>query len=142
MADDPIGLGAVTSIIGIARASHVYVLVAELPGHGEGSASAAAWWSRDGRTWKLALEFPADQRILSVTTGGPGFVLAGANQEGGAVVFTSIDGREWRPVSDASLRGGVIRQLVPTARSWALAGRSAWANHSLSGNQARRRCWW
>lgn len=114
MADDPIGLGAVTSIIGIARASNVYVLVAELPGHGEESPSAAAWWSLDGRTWKLAMEFPADQRILSVTTGGPGFVLAGANQSG-AVVSTSIDGREWRPVSDASLRGGVIRQLVPTA---------------------------
>jgi hypothetical protein len=113
-ADDPVGLDAVTSIIGVARAGDAYVLVAELPYRNEESASAAAWWSRDGRTWKLALEFPADQRILAVTAGGPGFVVAGFKDDG-AVVFTSIDGREWQPVSDASLRQGVIHQLVATA---------------------------
>jgi hypothetical protein len=113
-ADDPVGLEAVTSIIGIAQAGDTYVLVAELPYRNEESASAAAWWSRDGRTWRLALEFPTDNRILAVTAGGPGFVAAGFKDDG-AVVFTSIDGREWQPVSDPSLRRGVIHQLVATA---------------------------
>ena len=113
-ADDPVGLDEVTSIIGVARAGDAYVLVAELPYRDERSATAAAWWSEDGRTWKLAMEFPADHRILAVIAGGPGFVVAGFKDDG-AAVYTSIDGREWQAVSDASLRRGGIHQLVATA---------------------------
>jgi hypothetical protein len=113
-AGDPAGLGPVTSIIEIARFGHRYVLIGELPYRDEGSSEAAAWWSADGRSWELAQEFPAGQRILALTAGGPGFVAAGFNK-GGAAVWTSIDGRRWQPVSDPSLRHGVIGRLVATS---------------------------
>ena len=112
-AGDLTGLGAVASIIGVARSGDRYVLAGELPYRDEGSSEAAAWWSGDGRSWELAQEFPAGQRILTLTAGGPGFVAAGFEDEG-AAVWTSIDGREWHPVSDASLGHGVIHQLVAT----------------------------
>jgi hypothetical protein len=113
-ADDPVGVSAGSSIIGVARAGDAYVLVAEPPYRDEGSSEAAAWLSADGQTWEPTQEFPAGHRILAVTSGGPGFVAAGfAGSD--AVVWTSADGRDWHPVRDVSLRNGVISSIVPTA---------------------------
>jgi hypothetical protein len=113
-ADDPTGLGEVASIVGVARAGGVYVLVAELPYRNEGSPEAAAWWSTDGKAWNLAKEFPPGERILALTAGGPGFVVGGFAGNH-ASLWTSVDGRAWKSVSDASLANGVIARLVPTA---------------------------
>ena len=112
-ADDPTGIKDLFNLIGVARSGDAYVLVGELPYRDEGS-TFAAWWSQDGRTWKLAQEFPIGQRILTLTAGGPGFVVGGFGDDA-AVVWMSVDGRAWQPVSDASLSHGVINQLVPTA---------------------------
>jgi hypothetical protein len=113
-AEDPTGLANVESIVGVARAGDVYVLVARLPFRDDGSSDTAAWWSRDGKAWKLAQEFPPEEQILTLTAGGPGFVVGGFGG-GQAAVWTSVDGRAWTSVSDASLSNGVIAQLVSTA---------------------------
>ena len=112
-ADDPTGIPALSTFVGVARSGDTYVLVGEKP-VGDEDFTFAAWWSDDGREWELAQEFPMGQRILTLIAGGPGFVVAGLGGDG-AAVWTSADGRAWQPVSDASLRSGVIRQLVPTA---------------------------
>jgi len=112
-AGDPTGIGAVSSLVGVARSNDAYVLIAELPYREEGSAFAA-WSSADGRAWKMAQEFPVGDRILALTTGGPGFVVSGFGNTG-ASVWTSVDGQAWHPVSDASLQHAVINELVPTA---------------------------
>jgi hypothetical protein len=124
-ADDPVGVSPVQSIIGVARTANAYVLVTELAYRGE-ETPFAAWWSTDGRTWQLAQEFPAGERMMSLTAGGPGFVVAGFDNDG-ATVWTSADGRAWRSVVDPSLHGGVIRQLIPTARGIVGFGQF-WAN--------------
>jgi hypothetical protein len=103
----------VESILGVARAGEGYVLLASLPYENEDSPSSAVWWSGDGSSWTLAREFPVADRILTLTAGGPGFVVAGFNDDE-AAVWTSTDGRDWRSVSDASLSKGVISQLVAT----------------------------
>ncbi len=112
-ADDPTGIGDVVTPVGLVRSSDAYVFVAELPNRGEGS-TFASWWSRDGRAWEMTQQFPIDDRILALTAGGPGFVMSGFNNDR-TFVSTSVDGREWQPVSDASLRGAVITHLVTTA---------------------------
>jgi hypothetical protein len=112
-ADDPTGIAAVSTVVGIARSGDGYVLVAELPYREEGT-TFAAWWSGDGRAWELAQESPIDDRILALTAGGPGFVMSGFNNDR-EIVRTSVDGREWQLVSDASLQHAVITHLVTTA---------------------------
>ena len=101
------------SIVGVARAGDTYVLLANLPYRNEGSPSSAVWWSSDGSSWELAREFPAEDRLQSLTVGGPGFVVAGSNDDD-AAVWTSSDGRDWQPVDDSSLDKAVISQLVAT----------------------------
>ena len=113
-ADDPTGLGEVASIIGVERLGDVYVLAAERLSTQEGLLEGAAWWSTDGKAWNPAQEFPAGEKIFTLTAGGPGFVVAGFAGSHGSV-WTSVDGRVWKPVSDASLSKGVIAHLVPTA---------------------------
>jgi len=112
-ADDPTGIGPVTSVTGVARAGTAYVLIAEPP-YSDPESPYVAFWSTDGREWKVAQKFPTGQRIMALTAGGPGFVASGSGNNGG-VVWTSVDGRVWQPVSDASLGSGVISRLVATA---------------------------
>lgn len=113
-AADLSGIGNVETITGVAKAGDTYVLVASLPYLEDTSPNNAAWWSTEGLAWTPAFTFPPSDRIHAVVAGGPGFVAAGANDNGGAV-WTSTDGRSWQPVTDSSLDGGVISQLVPTA---------------------------
>jgi hypothetical protein len=113
-AHDPTGLSSVRSIVGVARNADRYVLVAELPS--DEREAFAAWTSEDGQAWKRTHAFPDDERVLALTAGGPGFVVAGFKQGGDVgVVWTSNDGLDWQRVTDASLQGGVINQLVTTA---------------------------
>jgi len=99
------------SIVDVAQTADRIVLVTE---RYEGESDAfAAWSSTDGRSWERAQVFPAGQRILALTAGGPGFAAAGFDAAG-AVVWTSADGLDWAPVSDPSLRDGVINTLVAT----------------------------
>jgi hypothetical protein len=112
-AQDLTGIGKVESIVGVAKAGDAYVLLASLPYEDEGSPNSALWWSGDGTSWQLAKEFSPDHRILTLTAGGPGFVVAGFNEDD-AAVWTSTDGRDWQPVSDSSLSKAVISQLVTT----------------------------
>ena len=112
-AGDLQGIDAVESIVGVARAGDTYVLVASLPYVDEGYPTSAAFWSSDGSSWNLIEEFPGNDRLLALTAGGPGFVVAGEGQDG-AAVWTSTDGRSWHSVSDASLNGALIAQLVAT----------------------------
>ena len=58
-------------------------------------------------------EFPVADRIFSLTAGGPGFVVAGFNEDD-AAVWTSTDGRAWQSVSDPSLDKATISQLITT----------------------------
>jgi len=113
-AEDLTGIGAVESIRGVTRAGDTYVLLASLSYGDDQSAEAAVWWSDDGASWHLAQEFPVDTRMHALTVGGPGFVVAGATQDG-AAVWTSADGRDWEPVRDPSLARGTIFQLISTA---------------------------
>src|SRR5262245_17731411 len=110
---DLAGIGSVENIVDVAKAGDTYVLVAALPYLNDDSPNSAAWVSTDGERWDRAKEFPVSDRILSVTTGGPGFVAAGFS-ETGAAVWTSADGRSWQPVTDSSLQGAVINTLVAT----------------------------
>jgi hypothetical protein len=112
-ADDPTGIGDVSTVIGVTRSGAGYVLVAELPFRDEGT-GFAAWWSLDGRAWEMTQQFPIEERILALTAGGPGFVMSGFADDR-TFVRTSVDGRDWRPVSDASLQHAVITHLVATA---------------------------
>ena len=112
-ADDPTGIGDVSMVVGVARSSAGYVLVAELPYRDEGF-GFAAWWSQDGRQWDMTQEFPINERILALTAGGPGFVMSGFDDDQ-TIVRTSVDGREWELSRDASLRHAVITHLVATA---------------------------
>ena len=97
----------------MARSGESFVLIAEKPPRDE-ETQFVAWWSSDGYHWRLAQQFPENERIVALAAGGPGFVATARNDEG-ASVWTSIDGRSWQSVHDESLRQGVINQLVPTA---------------------------
>ena len=110
---DMTGIGVVESIIRVVKAGDTFVLLASLPYENEQSPSSAVYWSSDGASWKLAKKFPVDDRELALTAGGPGFVVAGFNNDD-AAVWTSTDGREWQSVTDSSLSKGVISQLVAT----------------------------
>lgn len=76
---------------------------------------AVVWVSQDGRSWVLVSEDaatfagPADQRMMAVTPGGPGFVAAGLDRAGGdgdAAVWTSSDGTSWRRIRNDAVFGG------------------------------------
>jgi hypothetical protein len=112
-AEDLTGIGDLEWIVGVARAGDAYVLVGSLPSSDEDGPSSAAWWSPDGTAWELATEFPVGDTMYTMTAGGPGFVVAGESDDGGAV-WTSTDGREWQSVTDSSLDKAVISQLVAT----------------------------
>jgi hypothetical protein len=103
------------AITGVVRAGDTYVLLGSMPYVDDESPSSVAWWSRDGRSWKLAQAFPPEVRLLTITAGGPGFVAAGLDRDReSAAVWTSIDGRTWQAATDPSLGDGVIGELVAT----------------------------
>ena len=130
-ADDPSGLGEVASIVGVARTGNAFVLVADLPYRDEGLPESAAWSSTDGKAWNLAQEFPPGERIMALTAGGPGFILAGASDDR-AVVWTSADGHAWKSVSDASLANGVTSEpLAPYPAQVRHGVRHGCARHGL-----------
>ena len=110
---DLTGIGPVDGINAVARAGDTYVLVGSMPYVDETSPNSAVWWSSDGSSWTLAQQFPPSDRVLTLVSGGPGFVAGGTHNDD-AAVWTSTDGRTWAPVSDPSLTNGVLSQLVTT----------------------------
>ena len=111
-AGDLKGIGTVDVIRGVVKAGDTYVLLASLP-YEDGAPDSAVWWSSDGTSWTLAKTFPVADRIFALTAGGPGFVVAGINDDD-AAVWTSTDGRAWQSVSDPSLDKATISQLITT----------------------------
>jgi hypothetical protein len=77
---------------------------------GNPSADAVAWTSLDGLTWsriphdEQVFGGPGEQQMVSVTAGGPGLVAVGSerlfDEQGNAVVWTSVDGFTWTRVPD------------------------------------------
>jgi hypothetical protein len=106
------GIGTVDVIRGVVKAADTYVLLASLP-YEDGAPDSAVWWSSDGTSWTLAKTFPVADRIFALTSGGPGFVVAGTNDKD-AAVWTSTDGRAWQSVDDPSLDKATISQLITT----------------------------
>jgi|GEM_PF-1096643 len=90
----------------------------------DGEGHAAAWTSADGLTWsrvphdESVFGGPGEQRMLSVTVGGPGLVAVGFETPVGllgrdAAVWTSIDGLDWSRVPhDVDVLGGESAQMV------------------------------
>jgi hypothetical protein len=90
----------------------------------DGEGSAAVWTSRDGFTWSRVPHDEAifggqgEQRMVSVTAGGPGLVAVGFDRpaeqdEGNAAVWTSPDGFVWSRVPhDEAVFGGDSRQMM------------------------------
>jgi hypothetical protein len=90
----------------------------------DGEGDAAVWTSRDGLNWsrvphdESVFGGPGEQRMLSVTAGGPGLVAVGFETPVGllgrdAAVWTSIDGLDWSRVPhDADVFGGESAQMV------------------------------
>ena len=113
-AEDLTGIGEVESINGVAKAEDTYVLLASLTYVEEGSPNSSVWWSNDGTTWTLGTVFPVSDRMLSLTAGGPGFVVAGLSDDAQGAVWTSADGKAWQAVEDSSLDKATINQLVTT----------------------------
>lgn len=100
--------------------------------------AAAAWFSRDGRSWQRAdippsVGAPGDAGLGRVARTGSGFVALG--RDGGAIkVITSADGRAWRseavtlPDSFVDIGGGPDGVVVITEPPTALGG-SLWFSH-------------
>jgi len=92
--------------------------VADREGH------AAVWTSPDGFTWSRVPHDEAifggegEQRMVSVTVGGPGLVAVGFDRpaevgEGDAAVWTSPDGFTWTRVPhNEAVFGGESRQMM------------------------------
>jgi hypothetical protein len=103
----------------------------------DGEGNAAVWTSRDGFTWSRVAHDEdvfggqGEQRMVSVTTGGPGLVAVGTDGysykgdedsftegpaeqgEGNAVVWTSRDGFVWSRVAhDEDVFGGQGEQRM------------------------------
>ena len=84
-----------------------------------GDRDGAVWLSADGRTWIIVeddvLGGPGDQKINSVTAGGPGLVAAGIAMEkapADGVVWVSADGHAWERIDDESVFGGEGAQMI------------------------------
>ena len=90
----------------------------------DGEGNAAVWTSPDGFTWSRVPHDEAifggqgEQRMVSVTAGGPGLVAVGFDKpaeqdEGNAAVWTSPDGFVWSRVPhDEAVFGGDSRQIM------------------------------
>jgi hypothetical protein len=90
----------------------------------DGEGNAAVWTSPDGFVWSRVPHDEAifgglgEQRMVSVTAGGPGLVAVGFDRpaeqgEGNAAVWTSPDGFVWSRVPhDEAIFGGNSRQMM------------------------------
>jgi hypothetical protein len=90
----------------------------------DGEGHAAVWTSPDGFTWSRVPHDEAifggegEQRMISVTAGGPGLVVVGFDRptevgEGNAAVWTSPDGFTWSRVPhNEAVFGGESRQMM------------------------------
>jgi hypothetical protein len=90
----------------------------------DGEGSAAVWTSPDGLVWSRVphdedvFGGEGEQRMVSVTVGGPGLVAVGFDRpaeqgEGNAAVWTSRDGFVWSRVPhDEAVFGGDSRQMM------------------------------
>ena len=67
-ADDPVGIPAVSEVRDLVRTDEGYVLITSR--YADEDEVFEAWWSMDGRSWKLAHTFPGGQRIHAATAGG------------------------------------------------------------------------
>jgi hypothetical protein len=89
-----------------------------------GEGDAAVWTSPDGFTWSRVphnegvFGGSGEQRMVSVTVGGPGLVAVGfddpvGNDEPDAAVWTSPDGFTWSRVPhNEAVLGGASRQMM------------------------------
>jgi hypothetical protein len=84
-------------------------------------AGAAVWVSADGYAWtrvpydEAAFGGAGDQRILSVSAGGPGLVAVGYDVSGDdsdGAVWVSADGYAWTRVDDGAVLGGTGNQSI------------------------------
>ena len=117
----------------------------------DGEGHAAVWTSPDGFTWSRVPHDEAvfggegEQRMVSVTVGGPGLVAIGFDRpaevgEGNAAVWTSPDGFTWSRVPhNESVFGGESRQMmlsVTTGGPGLVAvGRDGYSNRPPIGRQ-------
>ena len=91
---------------------------------GNPAADAVVWTSVDGVTWSLVphdeevFGGPGEQRMVSVTAGGPGLVAVGndgaaGNEQANAAVWASGDGFTWTRVpDDEAVFGGRYTQRM------------------------------
>ena len=80
---------------------------------------ARFWISADGVTWQPAPDDPAafaDAEVRDITTFGDGFVAVGvlgtAQEQTGAVAWTSPDGLTWARIRSPDLDGGIAAAVV------------------------------
>jgi hypothetical protein len=90
----------------------------------DGEGNAAVWTSPDGLTWsrvpddEAVFGGPGEQRMVSVTVGGPGLVAVGFDRpavdgEQNAAVWISADGLTWiRVPHDEAVFGGDSSQMM------------------------------
>lgn len=105
-----------TAMNGVARGADRFVAV----GADSARQSAAVWTSRDGQHWRRVAHVDSRfggggiQVMLSVDTGGAGFVAVGADAgEAAAAVWTSMDGGLWQHIAhDEAVFGGDGVQMM------------------------------
>jgi hypothetical protein len=111
---------------------------------GNPAADAVAWTSVDGLTWSRVphdeevFGGPGEQRMVSVTAGGPGLVAVGSERrfdgQGNAVVWTSVDGLTWSRVpDDEEVFGGPGEQQMVSVTAGG-PGLVAVGNDGAAGN--------
>lgn len=98
---------------------------------------ATFWRSHDGRTWERVAERPdfvigldltdgAETGLFDLAVGGPGWVAVGGIRDGGATIWTSSDGTDWRRA--ATLGTGVIYGIAPTEYGFVAVGATGGPN--------------
>ncbi len=115
--DDPDGEGSEVMLSVTTGGPGLVAVGLHVPG---GDQNAAVWTSPDGIIWTRApdsddLGGEGGQRMLSVTTVGPGLVAVGLHVPGvnqNAAVWTSPDGIIWTRAPDSEALGGQSRQVM------------------------------
>ena len=99
-----------------------YIDVTTADGTFEDVGIPGIWTSKDGLRWRAAEIEPPDPvteytslELVDITIGGPGLVAVGFDREyERAVVYTSVDGDEWRRVHDAGFAPGRMLMVGAT----------------------------
>lgn len=88
------------------------------------TATAAAWWSSDGRTWTKATVHRADgvgTSLESVYVGAHGLVAIGSATGGpSSAAWTSADGRTWQPIAPGYAGAPAVSPGVQTLPSFTI----------------------